>query len=81
MGADAGCVAPGCRQDASPQPHRQRGECPTPAPSRIVSVATASIGETGFPLDSHGEAIYDGLAWFDIRTEPQAQQIAELDRR
>ncbi len=50
----------------------------TPAPDRIVSIAIASIGETGFPLDSHGEAIYDGLAWFDIRTEPQAQQIAEL---
>ncbi|MCB9139128.1 MAG: carbohydrate kinase [Caldilineaceae bacterium] len=47
----------------------------TPDPRRIVSVAVASIGETGFPLDEAGNALYDGLAWFDNRTEPQAGQI------
>ena len=64
MGANAGRVAPGCRCDAGAH--------------RIVSIAIASIGETGFPLDSQGKAVYDCLAWFDIRTEPQAQQIAAL---
>ena len=47
-------------------------------PQRIVSMAVASIGETGFPLDAHGECTYDALAWFDDRSEPQARRIEAL---
>ncbi len=46
-------------------------------PDRIAGIAVASIGETGFPLDEAGNALYDGLAWFDNRTEPQAREIEE----
>lgn len=46
-------------------------------PERIVSVAVASIGETGVPLDAHGDATYDAIAWFDARTKPQAEWLAE----
>jgi xylulokinase len=47
-------------------------------PDAIVSMAVASIGETGFPLDERVECIYDALAWFDDRTEPQANQIEAI---
>ncbi len=46
-------------------------------PRRIVGVAAASIGETGFPIDAQGIATYDGIAWFDKRTEPQARLLDE----
>ncbi len=47
-------------------------------PQRIVSVAVASIGETGFPLDAQGDCTYDAIAWFDTRTEPQAEEITAI---
>src|SRR5512145_256992 len=34
-------------------------------PKRIVSVAAASMGEAGVPLDAHGQPTYDIIAWFD----------------
>lgn len=46
-------------------------------PQRIVSVAVASMGEAAVPLDEHGEATYDAIAWFDTRSEPQALWLAE----
>ena len=46
-------------------------------PGRIVSVAVASIGETGVPLDRNGTPTYDAIAWFDKRTVPQAEWLAE----
>ncbi len=46
-------------------------------PQRIVSVAVTSYGETGVPLDAHGSPTYDAIAWFDDRTVPQAQWLAE----
>ena len=44
-------------------------------PRRIVSVAVTSTGETGFPLDKHGEATYESIAWFDGRTKAEAQWL------
>ncbi|NJN94981.1 MAG: carbohydrate kinase [Anaerolineales bacterium] len=46
-------------------------------PGRIVSVAAASMGEAGAPIDAHGQPTYDVIAWFDQRTQPQ---IEWLDR-
>ena len=46
-------------------------------PRRIVSVAVTSTGETGFPLDAHGEATYESIAWFDGRTKAEAQWLDE----
>ncbi len=46
-------------------------------PRRIASVAVTSYGETGVPLDAQGNPTYDAIAWFDDRTAPQAQWLAE----
>ncbi|HHY46760.1 MAG TPA: hypothetical protein GX506_05600 [Firmicutes bacterium] len=40
---------------------------------RIAGIATASMGESGVPLDRHGDPIYPIIAWYDLRTEPQAR--------
>jgi len=40
--------------------------------THIAGIAVASYGETGVPLDEHGEAIYEAIAWFDGRTAAQA---------
>jgi xylulokinase len=45
-------------------------------PQRVISVAVTSYGETGVPLDAHGEPTYDAIAWFDDRTAPQASWLA-----
>jgi len=42
---------------------------------RIASVAVASMGETGVPLDDHGEPTCEAIAWFDQRTQPQAERL------
>jgi len=46
-------------------------------PSRIASVAVASVGEAGVPLDAQGQPTYYAIAWFDSRTQPQATWLAE----
>ncbi len=48
----------------------------TPNPQEIVSLAVTSIGETGAPLDEKNEPVYDMIAWFDTRSEPQAEWLA-----
>jgi xylulokinase len=42
---------------------------------RIVSVAVASMGETGVPLDTHGQPTYEAMAWFDQRTRAQFEWL------
>lgn len=44
---------------------------------RIASVAIASIGESGVPLDAQDQPTYPAIAWYDGRTEPQARWLAE----
>lgn len=43
---------------------------------RIVSVAVASAGEAAVPLDTQGRPTYDAIAWFDQRTQPQTEWLA-----
>jgi xylulokinase len=44
-------------------------------PNRIASVAVASMGEAAVPLDAHGQPTYDVVAWFDQRTQAQADWL------
>ncbi|MBI1881600.1 MAG: carbohydrate kinase, partial [Chloroflexi bacterium] len=44
-------------------------------PSRIVSIAVASMGEAAVPLDAHDQPTYDVIAWFDRRTQPQVDWL------
>jgi xylulokinase len=48
-----------------------------PNPDEIASVAVASVGESGVLVDAAGVATTDSIAWFDIRTRPQARWLAE----
>src|SRR5215216_6393889 len=41
----------------------------------IVGVSVASIGESGVPLDDHGEPVHEVIAWFDTRTRPQVDWL------
>lgn len=46
-------------------------------PSRIASVAVASVAEAGVLLDERGEPTTDIIAWFDTRTRPQSEWLGE----
>ncbi len=46
-------------------------------PRRIASVAVASMGEAAVPIDLHGQPVYDAIAWFDRRTLPQVEWLAQ----
>lgn len=46
-------------------------------PERIVGIACASMGEAGILINSKGEPLYHAIAWFDRRTEPQVEWLAE----
>lgn len=45
--------------------------------SAIRGVAVTSMGESGVPLDKHGEPTFDAIAWFDTRSAPQAAALGE----
>ena len=40
-------------------------------PAEIKGVAVTGMGETVVPVDAGGRPLYDAIAWFDPRTEPQ----------
>lgn len=44
---------------------------------RAATVATASMGEAGVLLDGSGQPVGPIIAWFDPRTEPQAEWWAQ----
>jgi xylulokinase len=44
-------------------------------PSRIASIAVASMAETAVPLDPEGRPTFDAVAWFDRRALPQAEWL------
>ena len=46
-------------------------------PDRIRSIAVASVGESAAPIDKNGNSLYPMIAWYDCRTEPQAQWLKE----
>ena len=41
----------------------------------VAGVAVASVGEAGVPIDARGGPTYDAIAWFDQRTEAQAEWL------
>lgn len=45
-------------------------------PERIASIAVASIGETGVLLDAHDTPLYEAIAWYDVRSEAQGEELA-----
>ncbi len=47
-------------------------------PERIASVAVASVGETGVLIDAAGRPLYEAIAWYDVRSEPQGERLQEL---
>jgi len=46
-------------------------------PHAIQGIGVASYGETGVPVDRHGEPTYEAIAWFDARSLPQARQLEQ----
>ncbi|MCS6772629.1 MAG: FGGY family carbohydrate kinase [Anaerolineae bacterium] len=46
-------------------------------PERILGIACSSMGEAGVPIDAQGSPLYHAIAWFDRRTEPQAELLAQ----
>jgi sugar (pentulose or hexulose) kinase len=42
----------------------------------IRSIAVASVGEAGVPIDARGDPVYPMIAWYDCRTGPQAHWLA-----
>jgi xylulokinase len=47
------------------------------SPSRVASVAVASFAEAGVPIDEEDTPTYPMIAWFDRRTLPQMEWLAE----
>ncbi|MBA3793060.1 MAG: carbohydrate kinase [Rubrobacter sp.] len=46
--------------------------------NRVASIAIASFAEAAVPLDAHGRPTNDVIAWFDNRTQPQAEWLDRL---
>ena len=46
-------------------------------PKRVRSVAITSVGEAGVPLGEDDRPLHPIIAWYDTRTKPQAQRLAE----
>ena len=44
---------------------------------KIAAVAVASMGESGVPIDSHGEPTYTSIAWFDLCSHPQSEGLGK----
>jgi xylulokinase len=50
-------------------------------PRRIAGIAVASVGESGVPVDAHGEPTHEFIAWFDRRSLKQQEWVeAQLGR-
>jgi xylulokinase len=47
-------------------------------PARIVGVGVASVGETGILIDAQGNELYEAIAWYDARSEPQGEQVEQI---
>lgn len=54
-----------------------REACAAVDSRRIVSVAIASMGEAGVPLDADNAPTYPAIAWFDPRSQPQAEWLEQ----
>jgi len=47
-------------------------------PWEITGVSVTSMAESGVPIDKYGKATYPVIAWFDLRTLPQSQQLEKI---
>lgn len=47
-------------------------------PERIAGVGVASVGESGVLIDAQGQEMYEAIAWYDVRSEPQGEQVERL---
>ncbi|GAK56864.1 carbohydrate kinase, FGGY [Candidatus Vecturithrix granuli] len=56
-----------------------RKEQPAFQPEQIRGVAITGMGEAMVPLDAQRQPLYEVIAWFDPRTEPQARWLEEQD--
>jgi xylulokinase len=45
--------------------------------SSIRGIAVASVAESAFPVDSNGNPLDDAVAWYDLRTAAEFEQLAE----
>jgi xylulokinase len=45
---------------------------------RVQSIAVASMGEAGVPLDAHDQPTYSVIAWYDSRSQPQAAWLEQV---
>lgn len=43
--------------------------------NRVKALSLSSFAETVYPLDSTGNPLYNGIAWFDQRTKPQNERV------
>lgn len=43
---------------------------------RVAGIGIASMAEAGLLVDGAGEPLYPAIAWFDPRTQPQAEALA-----
>lgn len=48
------------------------------AVAQVAAVAVSSLGEAGVPLDGAGRPLAPFIAWFDPRTQPQAERWDRL---
>ena len=55
----------------------RRVTCQVADPQQIVSIAATSMGEAATPLDAQGQPTYEAIAWFDQRTQPQVEWLAQ----
>jgi len=46
-------------------------------PGPVASVGIASMAEAGVLVDGAGRPVYPAIAWFDPRTRPQAERLAQ----
>ena len=44
---------------------------------KIAAVAVASMGESGIPIDCHGEPTYPSIAWYDLCSRPQSEVLEQ----
>ncbi|MGL4648879.1 MAG: FGGY-family carbohydrate kinase, partial [Caldilineaceae bacterium] len=47
-------------------------------PGRIAGIGMASVGESGVLIDAQGNELYDAIAWYDVRSEPQGEQVEQV---
>src|SRR5438270_1658784 len=50
-------------------------------PERIRAISVASMGESAFPVDADGNVLHPAIAWYDIRTQAEAEEWENIAGR